>query len=106
MEHIAALLLIVGCNNGLDQCRELPAPVAVFETVSECAAQRPKAIASLAHVEPRLFSRCLVVDPALEDDYDQITWNVRADGTFEAAISVTGTVVASNGYPSRQRHAD
>jgi hypothetical protein len=47
-----------------------------------------------------------VVDPALEDDYDQITWNVRADGTFEAAISVTGAVVASNGYPSRQRHAD
>ncbi len=106
MEHIAALLLIVGCSNSRDQCRELPAPVAVFETVSECAAQRQKAVAGLAQVAPRLFSRCLVVDPALEDDYDQITWNVRADGTFEAAISVVGAVVASNGYPSRQRRPD
>lgn len=106
MEHIAALLLIVGCSNSLDQCRELPAPVSVFGSVSECAVERPKAIASLAKAEPRLFSRCLMVDPALEDDYDQITWNVRADGSFEAAIRVTGALVASNDYPIRQRRPD
>jgi hypothetical protein len=102
MEHIAAVLLIVGCSNSLDQCRELPAPVAVFETVAECAAQRPKAVADLIRVQPRIFSRCLVIDPALEDDYDEISWNVRADGTFEASIGVAGVVVASSGYSSRQ----
>ena len=34
MEHIAALLLIIGCSEDLSQCCELPAPVPVYETSS------------------------------------------------------------------------
>jgi hypothetical protein len=96
MEHIAALLLIIGCSNDLSQCRELPAPVTVFETVGECAAERPIALGKLRQTEPRIFSRCLPVDPALEDDYNEIVWNVRADGTFEASVEMSGMQVASN----------
>ena len=65
MEHIAAVLLIVGCSNSLEQCRELPAPVSVFETLGECTAERPFAVGDLSQAEPRIFSRCLPVDPAL-----------------------------------------
>lgn len=97
MEHIAALLLIVGCSNGLDQCRELPTPVSVFETVEECAVERPLAIERLKQSNQRIFSRCLALDPALEDDYDQITWKVRPDGGFDASVNIAGMVVASNG---------
>ena len=97
MEHIAAVLLIVGCSNSLEQCRELPAPVTVFETLGECTAERPFAVGDLSQAEPRIFSRCLPVDPALEDDYNEIVWNVRADGTFEASVEISNMVVASNG---------
>ncbi len=97
MEHIAAVLLIVGCSNSLEQCHELPLPVSIFETVAECATARRQAVAGLANRQPRIFSRCLSVDPALEDDYDTITWHVRRDGTFDASVDIAGVMVASNG---------
>ena len=33
MEHIAALLLIVGCSGDLKECSELPAPTSDFRNV-------------------------------------------------------------------------
>ncbi|HEY4193112.1 MAG TPA: hypothetical protein VGM46_10755 [Mesorhizobium sp.] len=96
MEHIAALLLIVGCSNNLTQCRELPVSVSVFETMAECSAERPFAVGDLADPAKRIFSRCLAVDPALEDDYNEIAWNVRPDGTFEASVEISGVMVASD----------
>lgn len=98
MEHIAAVLLIVGCSQSLEQCRELPAPVSVFETMAECASERRLAVKNLTHGEQRVFSRCLAVDPALEDEYDTITWKVRADGAFEASLDIASFTVASNTY--------
>lgn len=98
MEHIAAVLLIVGCSQSLEQCRELPAPVSVFETMAECATQRRTAIEGLGQTAPRIFSRCLKVDPALEDEYDTITWSVKANGVFEASVDITSFDVASNTY--------
>ena len=35
MEHIAAILLLVGCSGDLKQCDELPAPTAIYETEEE-----------------------------------------------------------------------
>lgn len=98
MEHIAAVLLIVGCSQSLEQCRELPAPVSVFETMAECAGERRLAIRNLTQGGQRVFSRCLAVDPALEDEYDTITWKVRADGAFEASLDIASFTVASNAY--------
>ena len=44
MEHIAALLLIIGCSGDLSQCRELPAPVAVYEAVEDCNQELPDSL--------------------------------------------------------------
>lgn len=43
------------------------------------------------------MGECLAVDPALEDDYDQLVWSVRPDGTLVASLEVSGTLVASSG---------
>lgn len=99
MEHIAAILLIVGCSGNLEQCRELPAPVAAFETMAACAVERGVAVRSLtatAGDKTRIFSRCLSVDPALEDDYDTIAWSVGADGVFKASVEIGSFTVASS----------
>jgi hypothetical protein len=69
MEHIAALLLVIGCSNNLTECRELPVPVSVFETAADCTA---------------------------EDDYDEIVWKMRPDGTLDASVEISNLVVASN----------
>jgi hypothetical protein len=96
MEHIAALLLIVGCSGDLTQCRELPAPVTVFETAEDCAAERVPALRELSGQAQRVFGTCIEVDPALEEDYAQIVWSVSPDGLLEASAE-TDAVVAANG---------
>jgi hypothetical protein len=96
MEHIAALLFVVGCSNSMTDCRELQVPVSVYETEQACTAERPFALGDLQGRAPHIIGKCLTVDPALEDDYDQIVWNVKPDGTLIASLEVSGMVVASN----------
>jgi hypothetical protein len=97
VEHIAALLLVIGCSNGMSECHELSVPVSVFETFEACTAERPFALSDLQGQAPHIVGQCLAVDPALEDDYDQIVWNVRPDGTLDASLEVSGALIASNG---------
>jgi hypothetical protein len=74
----------------------LSVPVSVFETAAECTAERPFALTDVQGQAPHIVAECLTVDPALEDDYDQIVWNVRPDGTLDASLQVSNLVVASN----------
>ncbi|RUU52258.1 hypothetical protein [Mesorhizobium sp. M2C.T.Ca.TU.002.02.1.1] len=96
MEHIAALLFVVGCSSTMTDCRELQVPVSVFESAEACVAERPFALGDLRGQAPHIIGKCLAVDPALEDDYDRIVWNVRSDGTLVASLEVSGMLVASN----------
>jgi len=96
VEHIAALLLVIGCSNTMTECREMPVPVSVFETFEACVAERPFALGDLQGQARHVVGACLAVDPALEEDYDRIAWNVRPDGTLDAALEVTGVLIASN----------
>ncbi|RWC59387.1 hypothetical protein [Mesorhizobium sp.] len=97
MEHIAALLLVIGCSNTMADCRELQVPVSVFASADQCVAERPFALEDVQGQADHVVAQCLAVDPALEDDYDQIVWNVRADGTLDASLSISSLVMASNG---------
>ncbi|PBB34139.1 hypothetical protein EOA60_36550 [Mesorhizobium sp. M1A.F.Ca.IN.020.06.1.1] len=97
MEHIAALLLVIGCSDTMTDCRELSVPVSVFETFEACIAERPFALGDLQGRTPRVMGECLAVDPALEDDYDQLLWTVRPDGRLIASLETSGALVASNG---------
>ncbi|MDH4987778.1 hypothetical protein QEZ47_20085 [Aminobacter anthyllidis] len=95
MEHIAAFLLVVSCSQDLSGCREIPAPAPLFEAYDACQAELPKVLGAFRSGGNRTFAKCLEVDPALEDDYDQLTWNVLPNGTIEAFLTVSSVVVAS-----------
>ena len=103
MEHIAALLLVIGCSNTMADCRELQVPVSIFATADECTAERPFAMGDVQGQAQHIVARCLAVDPALEDDYDQIVWKVRADGNLDASLAVSSLVMASNDDTPRKR---
>ncbi|MCZ8547371.1 hypothetical protein OOJ09_24550 [Mesorhizobium qingshengii] len=96
MEHIAALLLVIGCSNAMADCHELPVPVSVFATADQCVAERPFAMGDVQGQAEHIIAKCLAVDPALEDDYDRIVWNVRPDGTLDASLAISNLVMASN----------
>jgi hypothetical protein len=96
VEHIAALLLVIGCSSSMTECRELSVPVSVFETAEACTAERPFAMGDVQGQAQHVVAKCLAVDPALEDDYDQIVWNVRPDGSLDASLQISNVMVASN----------
>lgn len=107
MEHIAALLLIIGCSGDLKQCSELPAPVPIYETAEECAAMLPAALRDAEGQRPRVFAKCVAVDPAMEEEDAELTWDVTPGGGLTASVdavetTVTPDTVRFEKYPAGQ----
>jgi hypothetical protein len=96
MEHIAAVLFIVGCSQNLDGCRELPAPTPIFETAQDCASEQPFALEDLAGRAPRVLGTCIAVDPADEEEDGEIDWTVTPDGRLMASFEKPSITVAAN----------
>ncbi|RFC67999.1 hypothetical protein DY251_09845 [Mesorhizobium denitrificans] len=96
MEHIAALLLIVGCSGNLDHCKEIPAPgPVIYETMEDCAADLPQARDDTRKLSARMFSQCVYVDPAMEEEDAELVWDITPDGRLKASVIAGGTTVAS-----------
>ncbi|MGX7875294.1 hypothetical protein ACVDG5_023535 [Mesorhizobium sp. ORM6] len=90
------MLLVIGCSNSMADCHELQVPASVFATADECTAERPFAMGDVQGQAQHIVAKCLAVDPALEDDYDQIVWRVRPDGSLDASLAISDVVMASN----------
>ncbi len=95
MEHIAALLLVIGCSQDLQQCHELPAPVPLYETVEECAAEVAPTLAVLTGQSAKVFVQCVTVDPALAEEDAVLEWDILPDGTLYASLDAPDLMVAS-----------
>lgn len=81
MQHITALA----------ECRELQVPVSVFTIADECNAERPVAMGDVQGHAQYVVTKCLAVDPALEDEYDQIVWKMRPDGSLDASLTISAS---------------
>lgn len=95
MEHIAALMLIVSCSGSVDNCKELPSPVTVFETMEECREILPQALKAFEG-KGQLYSTCVTVDPAMMEEDAVLTWDIGKDGVLHASVDVGEMTVASN----------
>jgi hypothetical protein len=96
MEHIAAVLLIIGCSDDLAQCRELPAPVAIYESSEECETELAASLRGFTGEFSQLFAQCLAVDPALEEEDVVLSWGIRDDGVLVASAGIPDVMVATN----------
>ena len=98
MEHIAALLLIVGCSGNLEECRELPAPAPIFETMKECQSELPVSLRDAQGKDVRVFANCVFVDPAMAEEDAVLEWDVTNDGGLVATVTADDgtTVIASS----------
>lgn len=88
MEHIAAIMVLVGCMQATDACREVPAPTVAYETVDECRELLSPAIDATAKVFKRAYGACAEVDPALFDEDATIEWRVTPAGRLQVKLQV------------------
>jgi len=95
MEHVAALLLILGCSDDLGQCRRLPAPTSAFETAEGCEHAMEPAMRRFASSYPQIMATCVHVDPAHRHGDSDIVWQVSPDGDLTARIRTGDDLVAS-----------
>lgn len=95
MEHIAALLLLIGCSDDLSQCAELPVQTTVYETVEECEVDLQPSISLFTTKHPQVFGQCVEIDPAVEEEDAKLVWDIKPDGTLYAMIEVPEVMVAS-----------
>jgi hypothetical protein len=100
MEHIAAVLLIIGCSGDLKTCTELPVDVSIYETYEECEADLHPTINWFSGSREKIFGQCVYVDPAMEEEDAELVWDIGADGKLHASVEPTGSEVAKDIDPS------
>lgn len=104
MEHIAAFMLLIGCNAGGLSCEELPAPQVAFESMEECVGALPAALGG-AGVKGRIVhARCAAIDPAWVEEDVEISWHMSREKGLEinvrqVAPPTDGMLVAENVRP-------
>lgn len=85
MEHIAAILLLLGCSDDGRVCTELPAPQIGYETVQACEQDTPRALSGAGSSHPLVLSKCIAVDPLAEGDME-IVWDINERGELLASV--------------------
>ncbi|MGY6707990.1 MAG: hypothetical protein ACXIVF_06650 [Rhizobiaceae bacterium] len=108
MNAAAVLLMIVGCNGGLEECRELPAPAPFYASIEDCEADDAFAKARHSDSFDHIFSACAPFDDGLIGGDAEIVWDVTPeDGLIVAVEPMSGEdvyVLARSAEPSVQQH--
>lgn len=86
MEHLAAIMMLVGCSSGQADCRELPVGVPVYETVEACRADMSRELRRHAGSEPAVYGTCEAVDPLLLERDVMITWDLTGEGVLSVEV--------------------
>src|SRR5690606_24186588 len=95
----AAFILAVSCSGDFSDCREIPAPLPVYETVEDCAAALPGVRQRLSGDHAGLYIGCFEVDPLLAEVDAEIVWDVTREEGLTASvepIAPEGVLVASS----------
>lgn len=87
MEHIAAIMMLVGCTQGNIDCRELPAPVIGFETAEECHELLQPALNEAKGNNKIVHGKCTAVDPALFIEDATIVWKITPSGQLDVQVT-------------------
>ena len=106
MEHIAAIMLLVGCSHGSLACEELQAPQVAFESMEECVGALPSSLGGAGASKRIVHGRCAAVDPAWIEEDVEISWRMSRENGLEVDIRqvsppAEGVIVAENTAEAR-----
>lgn len=83
MEHLVAVMLLVGCNANGSTCSEIPAPVPFFASQAECEAELGLQMRLTHTFDNRVLGACKGVDEALLEQSATIEWAVSRGGQLQ-----------------------
>ncbi|MFB2549604.1 hypothetical protein [Ensifer soli] len=85
MEHIAAIMVLVGCVNG--QCAQVQTPVDAFESAQDCQEMLRPAVSKASDDYSITYGKCASVDPALEFADMSVRWRITPDDQLDITIA-------------------
>ena len=95
MEHVAALMLLVGCNTNASICTELPASMVAYEDVADCEADMPLQMRLNSSSAEKLFGACKAVTEDVFEQSATVDWTISQGGkllvTFDAEPQLVAT---------------
>ena len=94
MEHIAAIMVLIGCGHGDTECMEFPAPQIGYETVQACEREIDDALRSASKNRPIVYGQCEEIDPALFETDAVVAWNFDETGALEIDVAPASTLYA------------
>ncbi len=107
MSAAAILLMIVGCNGGVEDCREIPAPAPFYSSIESCETDNATVAARHADDFDSIFGVCAPFDEDLVGFDAEIVWDVSVEGGLVVAVEpMSGEgvyVLARTAAPTVQR---
>lgn len=85
MSDTVFALIILGCSQNLDVCRDTPAGVTVHESRAQCEAHMADATQAAANF-PVALGRCITMNATDTAMIDNASWFFAADGSLHLSL--------------------
>ncbi|BDA85882.1 hypothetical protein Sa4125_34240 [Aureimonas sp. SA4125] len=95
MEHIAAFMLLVGCNADASVCKEIPVPVAAYEDQAECGRDLALQMRLSGTDDIKVYGVCKDVNEDVFEQSANIDWSISKAGRLIVTFDAEPQIVAS-----------
>jgi hypothetical protein len=95
MEHVAAFMLLVGCNADASACQEIPVPVAAYESADDCRQELSVQLRLSGAGQERVYGACKEIDEEAFEQSATIDWSISRSGNLVVTFDAEPQVVAA-----------
>lgn len=95
VEHLAAFMLLVGCNADASTCQEIPVPIAAYESADECQQELAVQIRLSGAAVEKVYGACKEIDEEAFEQSATIDWSVTRSGKLLVTFGAEPQIVAS-----------
>ncbi|WP_152046090.1 hypothetical protein [Aureimonas psammosilenae] len=95
MEAVAALMMIVGCDANLADCRIVPVVAPVYSDANSCHRDLDIQMRLDGLKATKLFGTCKDVDQATLASAASVDWSLGRDGRLELRFDTAPKIMAS-----------
>lgn len=95
MEHIAAIMILIGCGHGDVDCKEVPSPTVGYEAVDICEHEMEGVLRDASNQFPIIYGQCAEVDPAALEQDAIVAWDFGPNGDLLIDVVPADSMMAA-----------